>query len=456
MVKRLQNIYRIITSKPFDTSTETGREKERNRRIALTAITAAISRVLSTIIPFITVKISLDYLGVELYGLWNAVISFFALFVFADLGLGNGLQTFLSRAYGQNNKLLQDKIIFNSYLILCIIAVSLTLVYIVVSPFVNWQTLLNVHDLRLIPILSSVVLAIIIPKLATIPLSLIQRVQLAYQEGYNSNLWQCFASILSLVGIIVICNLDLGQLSLIWWYSLIPLIVFILNSIYYFRKDWKRLYRFANLDIPLVSKLLKNGMAFFLLSILTTSGLAIDTFIVAHVGSLSDATPYSILHKVAYTISIVVSMLCSPLWPANGEALARGDKAWVRKNTLKISRIAFTFAIVISTIILIFAQPMFQLWLGQDFHVSIMCLSGMCVTQIILSAISPYFMVLNASNVVKKQIYIFTLFTGFSLALKFIVGPHTSVNIIPWINNICYLIFIVPFVLAWSREIVKE
>ena len=51
---------KILFSKPVAIETAEGRARERTRRIALTAITAAISKVLSAIIPFITVRLTLE------------------------------------------------------------------------------------------------------------------------------------------------------------------------------------------------------------------------------------------------------------------------------------------------------------------------------------------------------------------------------------------------------------
>lgn len=454
MLRAFKNI-KILFSKPFDTSTREGREKERTRRIALTATTAAISKVFSTIIPFITVRLTLDYLGVELYGLWNAVTSFFALFVFADLGLGNGLQTLLSRACGKDDIPLQRSIIFNSYLVLSVVSLILILVYVIVNPYVNWPEIMNAKadDVRIL--VGAVILAIVVPKFISVPLSLIQRVQLAYQEGYNSNIWQCIASVFSLLIIWVICHYDLGRLPLIWSTTLIPISIFILNSLVYYNSKKGHYFSISNYNSTIIKKLLSNGSQFFILSILTTAGLSIDTFIVAHVSNLDNATPFSILHKVAVMISMVVGMLCTPLWSANGEALARGEKAWVKTNTAKMVRISLGFSIIISILLMALSKTVFRIWLGSDFQFSMTCLAGMCLTQVILSGISPLFMVLNAANVVKRQIIIFFIFTVATLILKFWLAPIFSADIIPWISNVCYLIIIVPFVIIWSRRVVK-
>lgn len=449
-----QNIKAIFT-KAKDIHSADGRAHERNRRIALTALTAAISKVLSAIIPLITVRITLEYLGVELYGLWSAVISFFALFAFADLGLGNGLQTLLSQACGSEDTRLQEKIVFNSYAILTIVATFLIIAFIVVNPFINWVDIINAENTDVRGHVVAVVIAIVIPKLISIPLSLIQRVQLAYQEGYNSNIWQCIASLLSLVVIFTIYYCNSGQLMMIWASSLIPVLIFILNSaVYYYHKKHK-FFNLNYLDSNIIKSLLKNGSQFFVLSILTTAGLAIDTFIVAHVSNLDSAAPFSILNRAAIMISMIVGMLCTPLWSANGEALARGEKEWVENNTRKMTKITLSFSIGFSLILLFCSKWAFRLWLGPNFTFSMWCLAGMCGTQIILSWISPYFMILNAANVVKGQIVIFSFFTFATLGLKFWLAPIYGVDIIPWISNLCYCVCIVPYVIIWSKDLLK-
>ena len=438
-----------------DTTTIEGREHERARRIALTALSAAISKVLSTIIPFITIRLTLEYLGVELYGLWNAVTSFFALFTFADLGLGNGLQTQLSRACGQDDIMLQRKIIFNSYAILSIVCILLSSLFILFNPIIDWVDIMNAQSDNAKAYVSAIVLAIILSKLISIPLSLIQRIQLAYQEGYNSNWWQCIASVFSLICIVVICRLDCGKIYLIWVSSLIPVVIFLSNSLSYYSKKTINFFSISLIDKDLMRNLLKTGSHFFILSILTTLGLAVDTFIVANVSSLCDATPFSILHKIACFISIVVGMLCTPLWSANGEALARGENEWVQKNTKKMVKITIGFSTICSTLLILCSPFAFKLWLGNDFEFSIICLIGMCITQIILSGMSPYFMILNAAGIVKKQVVVFTCFTIVSIILKFTLAPTISVNAIPWITNICYIIFICPFIVKWAIRAVK-
>ena len=97
------NIFKIIFKRNIDTSTDEGRSQKREQAIALTSVIASISKIIALLVPFITVKVSRSYLGEEIYGLWSSVSSFFVIFAFADLGLGSGLQTNLSKARGKDN-----------------------------------------------------------------------------------------------------------------------------------------------------------------------------------------------------------------------------------------------------------------------------------------------------------------------------------------------------------------
>ena len=75
----------------IDTASQTGRSHERHRRVAWTALTSAMAQAMSLVTLLITAPLSLDYLGVERYGLLITITSFAALLNFADLGIGNGL-----------------------------------------------------------------------------------------------------------------------------------------------------------------------------------------------------------------------------------------------------------------------------------------------------------------------------------------------------------------------------
>ena len=81
----MEKLLKILHLKKNNISDIEDHTLERDRKIFLTIISGILAQGLSNSIPLITTKFSLNYLGVEIYGLWMAITSFFSFFVFADL-----------------------------------------------------------------------------------------------------------------------------------------------------------------------------------------------------------------------------------------------------------------------------------------------------------------------------------------------------------------------------------
>ena len=442
-MRKIKEYLKVIFHGHYDTSTPEGRSMERARNIALTAMSAMLAKVIAMITPLVTVRLTLSYMGEEIYGLWSAVSSFFALFAFADLGLGSGMQTELSRASALDDDGICKRLISTTYAILIGVATVLTAVFLIAFPFVDWSTVMNAQTERSMALAGGVVMAIVIPKLLNVPLALIQRTQVAMQEGYRNHLWQCSGNLLSLAFVILVTMLDLGVLTMVWASSMITVVVALVNMITYF--GFRRRGLAPSLkcfDRTMGKKLLSTGIAFFVLSIFTSLSLSIDNFIVAQVTSLSDVTPYSILHKIAVLISVVSAMLSTPMWAANGEALRRGEVEWVRKSTKKIMIISFALSTAASLGIFLLLKPALYILTDGVVAPDYLLLLPMCLMQIAVSVTNPYFMILNAGRIVKFQIVTYVIYAAVSLPLKFVLGARFGAAALTWVGVISYFVIL--------------
>ena len=452
MSNRYIKMMTVAFHKPYDISIEGNRQLERERRIALTAITSILLKIISTAIPLITLKITYLYLGVEVYGLWSTITNFFALFAFSDLGLGNGLQTKLSYASGKDDTCLARELISSTYLVLWIVAAILLVVFGALYPFIDWASAMNAQDAESIALAAPIVFVIVLPRIFTIPITIISRTQLALQEGYNSNLWSLLGSILSLVYIYLGAHFDIGKIQLLLGSAVIPLTISILNMIVYYGIQRPELrFSLKEATKKTVKELLKIGIAFCLLSILTTVGMSMDTFIVAKTCSLADAGSFSIIYKISIIISAVLGIFAQPLWGANGEAIARGDFEWVKRNTKRMSILMTAITLIGTLLVMCLAKPVFSLWLGPDFEFSMICLLWLCLLQVAQAYISPYFMILNALGMVKPQILMFLIYTPIAFLLKFSLAKFIGVSAIPAVGTLLY-IFIVIYTLYVSHK----
>ena len=455
MFKKYKNLVTLLFEKN-DLSTEYGRGREREKRIALSALLAAVAKVFNTAIPLITLKITIGYLGTELYGLWATVTSFFALFTFADLGLGNGLQTELSRATGRDDVTQCRTLISSAYLVLTIVPTVLIILLLVVYPFVDWGHLMGAESEEAIALSGPFVLALFSSKMLCVPSSLVQRIHNSLQEGYIASIWSCISSVFSLATIFLYWKCDLGKTGMMWASSYIIVLVYLMNTFYFFcvtNKELRPSFKAINKETSL--KLFSTGALFLALHILTSVSLSLDNYIVAKTVGLTETASYSVAYRVALFIGIISTMLSTPLWAANGEALERGDYNWVKNRTKKMTVWSFWGAVLCSIVLIILANPVLS-WLGKDLYVPWTILAGMCVTQILIATTNPAFMVLNAGRKIAIQIVMYSIYAVVSLACKYYFGKIYGAIAVSWGGAITYGIIILPFLLYAYKKTLKS
>jgi O-antigen/teichoic acid export membrane protein len=443
----VKRILGIAWHGPCDQSTEAGRSDERLRRIALTAMTSALARILGAAVPLVTLGLSIEYLGRETYGLWMTISAFLSLFVFADFGLGSGLLTTLSRAHGLGDMEECRRLLSSAFFLLLFVACAIFVAFVALYPIVPWSVLLNANSegaTRLSAILAA---AVFLPRVIQLPFSMVQRAQLAFQEGYWTDLWQCGASVASIAVVFIIARCDFGQVTLVLSVALVPAIAFVLNWCWFFLLQ-RRLLRpcWGNLSRTVSMYLMQTGGAYCVLSVLTTAGLAVDNLIVAHMCGLEEVATFSIVSRVASLLTMGLAMICMPMWSANGEALARGDVAWVRRMTLRTVVLTTWVALIGGVVMVLIGPWVFEVWLGESFTVSRVMLTGFAGRELALSIASPFFMVLNGAGRVWVQIRIVSVYTSVSIILKVVMAHMCGSAGVPWAMVFSYGLLVLPFV----------
>ncbi len=132
--------------RPRELSPLTGEERsrERNRRIALTAVSSGFSTVVRVLVSLITIPLMVRYLGTERYGLWVTIASATALLGFADLGLSSGLVNGISEAQGNHDESATRRYVASTFFLLVLIALVLGVGFAAIYGRVPWPRVFNV------------------------------------------------------------------------------------------------------------------------------------------------------------------------------------------------------------------------------------------------------------------------------------------------------------------------
>lgn len=349
-------------TRSFDTSSESGRANERHRRVVLAAAMSVAARVISTLVFFVAVRLVASSLTADALGLWLLLVTGVTLVGFADLGVGNGLLNAAAESHGRGDEALLREVIASAFAALLVLATALGAVFVLVYPLIPWSRVLNTHGLIGHQVGPAVAVAVTCT-LLSMPLGVAQRVHLARQEGWIAGLWVGIGGLLSLTGVAVASASGAGLPVLVGvMLGGLPA-AYLLETIALFAVTDRPLRpTFANASPNAAVRIVHQGALFFVLASAVAIGYESDSVVVSHyLGSAAVAT-YAVPFRLFMLAPMVVTLLVTPLWPAYGEAVARGDLQWVHRTLRRSLVVALGSTIVSSLVLLPLAKPLIARW----------------------------------------------------------------------------------------------
>lgn len=450
-------IARVVRLKPFNTSTEEGRSQERFRRVALTALASMAARAINLAVLVVSVPLTLRYLGVERYGLWMTITSFTTLLAFADLGMGTGIQNAVSRADGNNDRETAHDYVSSGFFMLAGLSAFLLVLFFAAYRLVPWAHLLNVHSPTAAAEAGPTVAVFASCFALNIVFGIVQRVQLGYQEGFNSSVWQCAASLLGLACLLLALHQRAGLPFLVLAAVGAPIFGLACNGVWLFtwRHRWLR-PALARVSLGTCRRVFGVGVAFLVLQVGFAVGFSSDNLIVSHTLGASRVAEYSICVRLFAVVTLLVSMSTSPLWPAYTEAYTRGNFAWIQSTVRRSALLALVAGGLLSAVLAAFGRTIIHHWAGHAVVPSLALLWGMAAWVTLDTLRATVSNLLNALHVLKFQAYLFALFAVVSITAKVAFGHRLGLAGIMWAGVGTYLLcFIGPSVVYTVRVLAR-
>jgi O-antigen/teichoic acid export membrane protein len=358
-------IFSIFLSKGHDTTTESGRSNERLRRIGHTALASACSRAINILSGLITVPITLSYLGAEQFGLWMTLTGFVAFLSFTDMGLGIGLQNALTTCHGKDDRVEPRRLISTTLILLCLICLILCGFAWYLLPYLPLQSLVKVHSKDAIDVLLPTTQAIIIVFGCSLPLGIIQRILDAYQEGFLSNVMLSIGRLLGFASIFLCIDQGFSLPIMTTLYMGLPFVFIAFSGLFIF---WKRPWLRPGIRSIQFSKAKQvsrvGGLALLAqlgASIMTTGPL----FLLSSQYGAQAVAPFAITQRMLGGFSMVLSVAMSPLWPAYGEAQARGDIGWIKKTFFRSVKVSAIIVFPIFIITALSGLEIIEWWISE-------------------------------------------------------------------------------------------
>lgn len=438
---------------PADLSTESGRGRDRQRRVALTALASAAAKAITIVASLVTVPLTLHYLGAERYGIWMVVSSFTMVLAFADLGLGNGLVNEVAAAHGRDDRAAIRRIVSSGYAALAGIGAVLLLAFALAYPFVAWQRLFNATSPLAVAEAGPTLAVWVVCFALGVPMALVGKVQAALQQGFYASLWQCAGSLAGVAALLAAIGAGAGLPVLVSALVGGPLLGAAANTAWFFARGGRDIAPTpAQVSRSAIRAIALLGLKFFVLQALGAVIFGLDATIIAQVAGAGAVASYAVPERMFAIVSMLLAMLLQPLWPAYGEAVARGHHAWVRRTLIRSLLFAGGISLLVTGTLVVAGPTLLRFWVGDAVRAPLVLLVGLAAWKVAEALGTTLAAFLNGVGALGVQIAVALVSGVAMLTAKIVLVRAIGVAGIPWGGAIPYLLLTVVPCLVFVRQ----
>ncbi|TKC03493.1 oligosaccharide flippase family protein [Pedobacter cryotolerans] len=379
--------------------------KQRNNNIKIQIYLTLLLRGISIILSFYVIRITLGYLGKDLYGIWIVLLSIISWISLCDIGVGNGLRNKLTIALAKNDTNLARSYVSTAYIILAFIAIVIFGTFIIASYFVSWQDIFNSrlltredYHFMMIIFIGGIVVSFV--------LSLINSILNAYQKSSLTNIGTIITNALFVILLVIFKSYFLsGLIKIISLYSICLIVSNIIVSLIFFYQNQHVTPHYRFYSKEKIKEILNLGGSFFVIQIAVLLIFTVDNFIILQLLGTQSVSLYNVVFKLFSIFTLGFGIIISPLWSAFTEAKEKNDYIWMKGIIKKLNKLMILIAIGLFVMLFIY-QPILDFWLPKDTRISPSFGLILSFSLFILLSIwnNIYSFFLNGVSVVKMQV----------------------------------------------------
>lgn len=302
-------------------------------------------------------------------GLWFTLLSVLNWILTFDLGIGNGLRNHLAIAIAENNYPEARKFISSAYVSTGGLCVLVSLLFLIASPFLNWNGILNISGESVSSsALTTAVNIVFVGILLQMVLKNISSVLYALQKSSVNNFMSLCTSLITVLTLRILPSgsNDENLVVMAWIHIVAAMLPSVAASCYVFLKGKYRNLRpnLHDLTARHAKMVLSLGGVFFIVQIAYLVIMSTNEFIITRLTGNEYVVEYQIYHRVFMLGSSIIALALTPIWSAITMAIAEKDYNWISSIYKKMKLIA-----VVGTAIEFFIIPFLQfgvnVWLGE-------------------------------------------------------------------------------------------
>lgn len=418
------------------------KDSNRTEKAKKNIIILFISHIFNFFSIMALVPVTINYLGNVEYGIWLTLASILSWLINLDFGIGNGLRNKLAEALATSDIKLARTYVSTAYFVFATGIILALVVYFIIHGFLNWADLLNAPA-GYQELLNTVVFYIIVLFLTQFLLKLLTSIINADQRPALAGALSLIINSLTLLTVYllsVFANPSFILFSL--FSSAIPVIVFLVASIFLFRGHYKNISpSYKAIDYKYSSNLVKLGMQFFVIQISSLIIFTTDNIIIAQLYGPEEVVIYNVAYKYFYLAMLVYSVILAPFWSAFTDAYVKQDFEWIKNSMKKLFVIWVLISIAI--IVMVFLSDfVYKFWVGENIQVPFLLsvFTGVFIIIVNWNNIFAYF--INGVGKVRIQLYYSIIVAIINIPLSVFLAKNAGMGITGVIvaTNICLIV----------------
>ena len=409
-------------------------------RVGSAAIAGVFAKVVLVACNLALVPVLVGFLGPVQFGIWAAYQSIQGLLVFADFGIGNGMQNAVTVAIAHGDTRRAQSLISSALVALLAAAGILGAVATIgfnVPSVVAWLSGGRPDDAELAALRVGVAVFLATGLLA-IPLSCGDRLALAMQKGFVTHATRAITTILSFGCVLALVKAQ-ASFTAICIATSIPVLAGPLLS-------WMVVARgrpWASPAIFAVSggetrAVLRSGIGFLAVQLTAILGFGLDAILIERYAGPVEVANYAVVQRMFGLVAMVVGIGLAPLWPAYADARARGDHGWIRKTFWRSLLATAVVAGTLSVVLAILAGPIAARWVGDAITPPASLVTAFAAWSFVLACGMAFSYFWNGMHMLRLQAVLGGLFVIVGLPGKVVALHSGSATSVVLINAIAY------------------
>lgn len=397
---------------------------ERSRKMKRNTFSMLLVKGFSILVSLAYIPMMLKAVDRTDYGVLLTLTSIVQWVAMLDIGLGNGLRNSIANNLARNEYDKASESISSCYAALTLYVTIIVVLFVIIAPFLNWQSILNAHNNPESELLSLAII-VFISFCVQFVVNLLTSILYACQMPAITSYIMLATQVANFVLVYIMIHffnihtiLEIGTVT-----CLVPPAVLIVFSIVLFRNKLSHIApSIKKIQLKSVNGIISLGVKFFVLQVVTIVLFQANNIIISQAVGPEAVVTYNVAYKYIGMIVVVFNIIITPVWSAVTDAYVREDYDWIRK-TLNYIRKVFYGVLAGGIVMLLISPVVYKIWLGKDTIDIPYLISGLMLTYCIFEILYKiYGTIINGTGKLYLQMVITSIIAIVYIPMAFFLG----------------------------------